>query len=82
MSKQPFTFGKYLLGLILFSILVGYGISKKDEYQNIYIYGLMLYTMLGFIIWVYQTIKYGKLRRREQKLYELELQKKEREFGK
>jgi hypothetical protein len=82
MIKQPFTFGKYLLGIILFSILAGYGVSRKDEYQNIFVYGLMLYTTLGFILWVYQTIKYGKLNRRERKLFEMELRKRESELSK
>lgn len=84
MHKQPFTFGKYLLGIILISIIIGVTLSQKDVAETTSS-GLMiffsLYITLGFILWGYQTIKYGKLNRREEKIRVAELEKREKDAG-
>jgi uncharacterized membrane-anchored protein YitT (DUF2179 family) len=59
--EQPFTFGKYLIGVVFFNLLL-FAVSyyKLDEiFLRIAVYAMLVYSFFGFILWVYQTIKYS-----------------------
>jgi len=84
MHKQPFTFWKYLLGLFVIYIIMIVTLGQEgvaDETSKGLIIFVLIYSVLGFFLWVYQTIKYGRLNKREEKLRVAELERREKEAG-
>lgn len=84
MHKQPFMFWKYLLGLfILYTVMIitiGQEEISDETSKGLMIF-VTIYSVLVFFLWVYQTIKYGKLNKREEKLRIIKLERREKEIG-
>ena len=63
MQEQRFTIGKFISGMILLSLFGGFLLSYYPESQTPFLIGFVLYIFGGFALWLFQTIKYWKLKK-------------------